>query len=166
MFKNDFQKVLWFKLFLDFKKLYFFGFQNNFGIVPFRLPCETACKEGHQIPFPAFINATEVCLVYYWTRTRMDSYKREVILKGTWQRTPLIITEITKMNQWWTNWLDHLKRQKIRIKMDRGDSNYVLQTVKNRHSQKRDWRYSWCILTTVIYMHELQSMIILVRKSS
>lgn len=55
----------------------------DFGIVAFRLPCETACKEGHQIPSPAFINATEVCLVYYWTRTRMDSYKREVILKGT-----------------------------------------------------------------------------------
>lgn len=68
----------------------FFGFQKNFGIVPFRLPCETACKEGHQIPFPAFINATEVCLVYYWTRTRMDSCKREVILKETSQRTPLI----------------------------------------------------------------------------
>ena len=54
-------------VFLDFNKLYFFGFQKKFGIVPFRLQCETPCEEDHQIdiPFPAFINATKVSLVYY-----------------------------------------------------------------------------------------------------
>lgn len=68
---------------------FFFGFQKKFGIVPFRLQCETACEEDHQIeiPFPAFINSTKVSLVYYWTRTRMDSYKREVILKDLTKNT-------------------------------------------------------------------------------